>query len=50
MFSLMYHGGGGWTIKEIHSLPIKIRNWFVLRLTDQLEREEEALDKASRGK
>jgi len=43
-FFLKYHGG--WSFTEAYSLPIKIRQWFVERLLEQLRKEREAVEKA----
>jgi len=39
-FFLKYYGG--WSFIEAYNLPRQLRNWFVERLTKQLEREAEA--------
>ena len=44
---MKYHGG--WSFTEAYSLPIVIRRWFLKRLSDQLEREKEAIEKGSSG-
>jgi hypothetical protein len=42
-FFLKYHGN--WSLQEAYSLPVKIRSWFVMKLSDQLKMEQEALKK-----
>lgn len=42
-FYLKYHGN--WSLQEAYNLPVKIRMWFVTKLSDQLKLEEEALKK-----
>jgi hypothetical protein len=37
---------GGFSIFESYNLPIKLRNWFVLRLDQQLQMEREEMEKA----
>ena len=44
-FLLKYHGG--WSFTEAYSLPIVIRRWFLKRLSEQIERENEAIEGAS---
>jgi hypothetical protein len=39
-FFLKYYGG--WSFIEAYNLPLQLRNWFVERLTKQLELEAEA--------
>jgi hypothetical protein len=39
LFLLKYDGG--WSFIESYSLPIKLREWFLARLTKQFEIEEE---------
>jgi hypothetical protein len=40
---MKYHGN--WSFQEAYSLPIKIRNWFVVKLTEQLKLEQDAYKK-----
>jgi len=40
-FALKYYGG--WSFIEAYNLPIKLREWFVERLTKQLKREADAM-------
>ena len=47
-FYLKYFGG--WSFIEAYNLPVKLRIWFVERLQKQLEKEEEAVKKARKGK
>ena len=44
VFLLKYHGG--WSFIEAYNLPIKIRNWFVGRLTKQFEDEKKQMEQA----
>jgi hypothetical protein len=37
---------GGWSFIELYNLPVKIRNYFVNKLGEQLEKENEEVDKA----
>jgi len=46
-FFLKYYGG--WSFVEAYNLPIGLRNWFIKRLSEQLEKESEAAKKASKG-
>ena len=43
-FYLKYYGG--WSFIEAYNLPVKIRNWFIFKLNEQLEKEKEAMDRA----
>jgi hypothetical protein len=43
-FLLKYHGG--WSFTEAYSLPIGLRTWFMERLAKQIEKENEAVEKA----
>jgi hypothetical protein len=40
---------GGWSFAEAYNLPVGLRKWFVERLVQQIEKENEAIDKASKG-
>lgn len=45
-FYLKYYGG--WSFTEAYNLPIKLREWFVNKLTEQLKMEKEEMDKVTR--
>ena len=45
-FVLKYHGG--WSFIEAYNLPIGLRKWFLNKLKEQFEREQEAIEKARR--
>jgi|TARA_R110002020_G_scaffold196402_4_gene397421 hypothetical protein len=45
---MKYHGG--WSFIEAYNLPVLIRRWFLERLSEQLEKEAESMEKASKGK
>lgn len=34
---------------EAYNLPVRIRRWFVHRLSQQIEKENEQIEKASKG-
>jgi len=40
-FSLKYYGG--WSFIEAYNLPVGLRIWFLERLKDQIEKENEAM-------
>ena len=40
----MYHGG--WSFIEAYNLPVKLRNWFVQRLSKHFEDQAEQMKKA----
>ena len=46
-FFLKY--SGGWSFSEAYNLPVGLRKWFVERLVKQLESEQAAIEKASKG-
>ena len=49
-FFLKYYGS--WSFIEAYNLPVGLRGWFVRRLQRQLEKEQNAMEKAksnSRG-
>ena len=45
-FYLKYYGG--WSFIEAYNLPVKIRHWFVHKLSSQMEKEKEAAENASK--
>ena len=48
IFFLKYHGH--WSFIEAYNLPIKIRAWFLHRLSQQIDKENKAMEKATKGK
>ena len=46
-FYLKYYGG--WSFIEAYNLPVKIRDWFVNRLTEQLKMEQQEMENATSG-
>jgi len=40
---------GGWAFSEAYNLPVGLREWFVKRLIKQIEDENEAQERASKG-
>jgi len=45
---MKYHGG--WSFIEAYNLPIKIRRWFLQRLSDQMQKENDQMKKSSKAK
>jgi hypothetical protein len=43
-FTLKYHGG--WSFIEAYNLPVGLRRWFLERLVQQFEEENESMKKA----
>lgn len=46
-FFLKY--SGGWSFAESYNLPVGLRKWFVERLIQQIESENQAIEQASSG-
>jgi len=46
-FFLKY--SGGWSFSEAYKLPVGLRKWFVERLIQQLEAEQNAIEAAQKG-
>lgn len=44
---MKYHGN--WSLQELYTMPIQIRNWFVVQLSEQLKMENEAIEQAKKG-
>jgi len=40
---------GGWSFTEAYNLPVKVRNWFVNKLTDQLKMEHDEMESATKS-
>ena len=43
-FYLKYYGG--WSFTEAYNLPIGLRSWFVHKLSEQIKKENEAVEDA----
>ena len=41
---------GGWSFIEAYNLPIKIRRWFLQRLSDQMQKENDQMKKSYKTK
>jgi hypothetical protein len=46
-FYMKYYGG--WSFTEAYNLPVKVRNWFVNKLTDQLKMEHDEMESATKS-
>jgi hypothetical protein len=47
-FYMKYYSG--WSFTEFYNLPIGLRNWFVKRLSDQIEKENKQTEEANKKK
>ena len=47
MFFTLKHYGG-WSLAEMYSLPIGLRQWWLERTIEEYEKEKEQYDKAKR--
>ena len=45
-FLLKYYGS--WSFTEAYNLPIRIRRWFLDRLSSQIEKENESMEEAQK--
>ena len=45
-FTLKHYGG--WSLSELYSLPVGLRQWWLKRTIEEYEKEKEEYDKASR--
>ena len=45
-FYMKYYGG--WSLFELYNLPIGLRNWFVKKLSEQIEKEADEVKKATK--
>ena len=44
-FYMKYYGG--WSLFELYSLPIGLRNWYIEMLAEQKEKENQQIEKAT---
>jgi hypothetical protein len=38
---------GGWSLFELYNLPVGLRNWYIQLLSNQKEKENEEIEKAT---
>ncbi len=48
LFALKHYGG--WSFFEAYNLPNKLREWWVLRLSKEFQKEREAYEKATKNR
>jgi len=46
IFSLIYHGNGGFTFSDIYDMPVYLRNFYFRKLIEIKDTEKEQLEKA----
>tara|TARA_Y100000034_G_C6792337_1_gene354850 strand:+ start:17 stop:244 length:228 start_codon:yes stop_codon:yes gene_type:complete len=46
-FYMKYYGG--WSFTEAYNLPVKVRDWFVNKLTEQLKMEHEEMESMTKS-
>jgi hypothetical protein len=44
-FYMKYYGG--WSLFELYNLPVGLRNWYIQLLSNQKEKENEEIEKAT---
>lgn len=49
-FSLVYNSNGGITYGDVLQMERAERDWFITRLNDQIQKENDEMKKASKGK
>ncbi len=42
IFTLIYHGGGGFILSEVYNLPVHLRKFYLKELADTKKRESES--------
>jgi hypothetical protein len=45
VFMLCYHGGGGFTHEEVYNMPIRYRHFYLKKIQETHEKQQEAMDK-----
>jgi hypothetical protein len=42
---LCYHGQGGFTHEEVYNMPIRYRHFYLMKIQETHEKQQEAIDK-----
>jgi hypothetical protein len=53
IFLLCYHGNGGWTHDEVYNLPVRYRHYYIQKISETAQKQQEEMDnkfKFSNGK
>jgi hypothetical protein len=45
IFLLCYHGNGGWTHDEVYNLPIRYRHYYIQKIAEVSQKQQEEMDK-----
>ena len=45
VFALCYHGQGGFTHEEVYNMPIRYRHFYIRKIQDIHEKQQEEIDK-----
>lgn len=45
IFLLCYHGNGGWTHEEVYNMPIRYRHFYLHKINETIEKQNEAIEK-----
>lgn len=44
IFLLCYHGNGGWTHEEVYNLPIRYRQYYIRKISETVQKQQEEMD------
>lgn len=44
IFLLCYHGNGGWTHDEAYNLPIRYRHYYIQKIAETAQKQQEEID------
>jgi hypothetical protein len=45
IFALCYHGQGGFTHEEVYNMPIRYRHFYLKKIQENHEKQQELMDK-----
>lgn len=47
---MVYYGNGGFNFSDLYTMPVYLRNFYFKKMVDIKKKENEAIEKSSKGK
>lgn len=47
---MIYYGNGGFNFSDLYTMPVYLRNFYFKKMVDIKKKENEAIEKANKGK
>jgi hypothetical protein len=48
IFSMVYHGKGGFTFQDLYNMPVFLRGFYLKEMNDAVEKANEEIEKATK--